>query len=170
MRRLILFRHAKAEPRGPGEADFDRPLSERGREDAALVGAALARDNLVPDCALISPARRTAETWICARDAFPRIRAELNRSLYDAAPEDIRAAIEQVADRCDTLIVIGHNPGLQELAVELLDDAAASAADIEAVAARFPTATAAIYAIDAVGRASLDGVLFAKQLGGEGDG
>jgi phosphohistidine phosphatase len=170
MRRLILFRHAKAEPRGPGEDDFDRPLSERGREDAALIGAALARENLAPDYALISPARRTAETWICARDAFPRIRAELNRVLYNAAPEDIREAIDQVAERCDTLIVIGHNPGLHELAVELLDAAAASAADVEAVAARFPTATAAVYAIDAVGRASLDGVLFAKELGGEGDG
>ena len=170
MRRLILFRHAKAEPRAPGEDDFDRPLSERGREDAALIGQALARENLAPDYALISPARRTAETWICARDAFPRIRAELNRALYNAGPEEIREAVEAVADRCDTLIVIGHNPGLHELAVELLTDAAASAADIEAVSARFPTATAAVYEIDPVGRACLDTVLYAKALGGEGDG
>jgi len=75
-----------------------------------------------------------------------------------------------VAERCDTLIVIGHNPGLHELAVELLADAAASAADIETVSARFPTATAAVYEIDQVGRASLDGVFLAKELGGEGDG
>ena len=170
MRRLILFRHAKAEPRAPGEDDFDRPLSERGREDAALVGQALARENLAPDYALISPARRTAETWICAREAFPRIRAELNRELYNAVPEDIREAIDQVADRCDTLIVIGHNPGLHDLAVELLAEASASAADIETVSARFPTATAAVYEIDGVGRASLDGVFLAKELGGEGDG
>ena len=170
MRRLILFRHAKAEPRAPGEDDFDRPLSERGREDAALIGQALARENLVPDYALISPARRTAETWICARESFPRIRAELNRALYNAGPEEIRAAIEQAADRADTLIVIGHNPGLHELAVELLVDASAAAADVEAVSARFPTSTAAVYAIDPVGRASLDSVFHAKDLGGEGDG
>jgi phosphohistidine phosphatase len=170
MRRLILFRHAKAEPRGPGEDDFDRALSERGREDAAIIGKALAADGLVPDYALISPARRTAETWICARDCFPRIRAELNRELYNAGPEEIRAAIEGVADRCDTLIVIGHNPGLHELAVELLVEAAASAAEIERVAARFPTSTAAIYVIDEVGRARLDGLLLARDLGGEGDG
>ena len=168
MRRLILFRHAKAEPRAPGEDDFDRPLSERGREDAALVAQALARENLSPDYALISPARRTAETWICARDAFPRIRAELNRALYNAGPDDIREAIDNVADRCDTLIVVGHNPGLHELAVELLTDA--SAAEVERVAARFPTGTAAIYEIGAGGRARLDGVLFAQELGGEGDG
>jgi len=170
MRRLILFRHAKAEPRAAGEDDFDRPLSARGREDAALIGKALAAEGLVPDHALISPARRTAETWICARDPFPRIRAELNRNLYDAAPEDIRAAIETVADRCDTLIVIGHNPGLHELAVELLLDAGVSAQVVEPVAARFPTATAAVFAIDEVGRASLDAFLLAKDLGGEGDG
>jgi phosphohistidine phosphatase len=170
MRRLILFRHAKAEPRADGEQDFDRPLAPRGREDAALVGKALAAENLVPDCALISPARRTAETWICARDAFPRIRAELNRDFYDASVEEIRATIERVAERCDTLIVIGHNPGLHELAVELLIDGGASAAEIEKVAARFPTATAAVYRIDPVGRAALDGLFLAKELGGEGDG
>jgi phosphohistidine phosphatase len=170
MRRLILFRHAKAEPRAPGGDDFDRPLAERGREDAVLVGQALAGQNLAPDYALISPARRTAETWICCRDAFPRIRAELNRELYNAGPEEIRGAIEAVADRCDTLMVIGHNPGLHELAVELLVDAAAASAEIERVAARFPTATAAVYEIDPLGRARLDGVLLARELGGEGDG
>jgi phosphohistidine phosphatase len=170
MRRLILLRHAKAEARGPGEDDFDRALSERGREDAGLIGKALAGAGLIPDCALISPARRTAETWICARDDFPRIRAELNRNLYNAAVEDIRAAIDTVADRCDTLIVIGHNPGLHELAVELLADAGASAFEIERIEARFPTATAAVYAIDDVGRASLDTIFFAKDFGGEGDG
>src|SRR5579871_1436165 len=104
MRRLILFRHAKAEPRANGGDDFDRPLAERGREDAALVGEALAGAGLVPDMALVSPARRAAETWIYAGDAFPRIRAELDRSLYNAAPEDIRAAIARVADRSDVLI------------------------------------------------------------------
>jgi phosphohistidine phosphatase len=170
MRRLILFRHAKAEPRAPGEDDFDRALAPRGREDAGLIGEALAAQNLIPDYALISPARRTAETWICCRDSFPRIRAELNRELYNAAPEDIRAAIEGVADRCDTLIVIGHNPGLHELAVELLQDASASAAEIERVAQRFPTATAAVYEIDPLGRACLDSFILAKDLGGEGEG
>jgi phosphohistidine phosphatase len=169
MRRLILFRHAKAEPRAIGQDDFDRALSPRGREDAAIIGRALAAENLVPDYALISPARRTAETWICARDSFPRIRAELNRDLYEASADEVRAVIEAAAERCDTLIVIGHNPSLHELAVELLDEAGASAAVTERVAARFPTSTAAVFLIDEVGRASLDGFLLAKDLGGEGE-
>jgi len=170
MRRLILFRHAKAEPRAHGGDDFDRPLAERGREDAALVGQALARAGLAPDVALISPARRAAETWICAKDAFPRIRAELDRGLYNAAAEDIREAIDRVADRGSTVMVVGHNPGLHELAVDLLVDASASNAEIERVASQFPTATAAVYEIDPAGRAHLDGFFLAKELGGEGDG
>jgi phosphohistidine phosphatase len=170
MRRLILFRHAKAEPRAPGQDDFDRPLAPRGREDAAIVGRALAADRIAPDLALVSPATRTTETWINARDAFPQAKVELVRDLYDAAPEAIRAAIDAAAERCETMIVIGHNPGLHEVAVDLLIDASASAAEIEPVAARFPTATAAVYAIDPAGRASLERLYLARELGGEGDG
>jgi phosphohistidine phosphatase len=170
MRRLILFRHAKAEPRAAGQDDFDRPLAPRGREDAAIVGRALARDGLAPDLALISPSRRTTETWISARDAFAPVKVELASELYNAAAEAIRVEIDAAAARCDTLLVIGHNPGLHEVAVELLIDASASAAEIEPVAARFPTATAAVYAIDPAGRASLEGLYLAKELGGEGDG
>jgi phosphohistidine phosphatase len=170
MRRLILFRHAKAEPRGPGQGDFDRPLSPRGWEDAAIVGRALAADGLAPDMALVSPARRTTETWVGAQGAFAPAKTELTPSLYDAAPEAISEAIEAVADQCDTLIVIGHNPGLHEVAIELLIDASASGAEIERVAARFPTATAAVYAIDEAGRARLDALYLAKELGGEGEG
>jgi phosphohistidine phosphatase len=171
MRRLILFRHAKAEPRGPGQDDFDRALAPRGHQDAALVGQALAAEGVAPDLVLVSPARRTTETWISARDAFRApAKVELVRDLYDAAPEAIRAAIDAAADRCETMMVIGHNPGLHEVAVDLLIDASATAAEIEPVAARFPTATAAVYAIDAAGRASLDGLYLARDLGGEGDG
>lgn len=170
MRRLILFRHAKAEPRAPGQDDFDRPLAPRGREDAAIVGRALAADGITPDLALVSPATRTTETWVNARDAFPPANVELVRDLYDAAPEAIRAAIEAAADRCETMVVVGHNPSLHEVAVDLLIDASATAAEIEPVAARFPTSTAAVYAIDPAGRASLEGLYLARELGGEGDG
>lgn len=171
MRRLILFRHAKAEPRGAGEDDFDRPLSSRGRDDAALVGRALAAEGLRPDLALVSPARRTSETWISAREALGgAAKAELAPSLYDADVDAVLEAIDGAAAQCETLIVVGHNPGLQEAAVQLLEEAAAARPDIEQVAARFPTATAAVYAIDPAGRASLETLLLARDLGGEGEG
>jgi phosphohistidine phosphatase len=170
MRRLILFRHAKAEPRAAGMDDFDRPLDERGRQDARLMGLVLAREGLVPDLALVSPARRAAETWIFAREAFPDAKAALRRELYNATPEAIREAAESAGEAADTVMVVGHNPGLHELAVELLIEGAASAAEIERVAAKFPTATAAALLIDEAGRASFDGLFLAKDHGGEGEG
>ena len=170
MRRLILFRHAKAEPRAAGGDDFDRALAPRGREDAALVGQALAREGVAPDLVLVSPARRATETWISARDALPGAEVELVRDLYNASSETIRAAVKAAADRAETLMVVGHNPGLHELAVDLLVEASASAADVAHVAAKFPTATAALFEIDPAGRAAFDGLILAKEQGGEGAG
>jgi len=60
MRYLLLMRHAKAETRGPGAADRDRPLVKRGLRDAALIGAAVARDGITPDLVLCSPATRAS--------------------------------------------------------------------------------------------------------------
>jgi phosphohistidine phosphatase len=171
MRRLILFRHAKAEPRGAGEDDFDRPLSPRGWDDAALVGRALADAGLDPDLALVSPARRTTETWISAREALGAgARVELAPALYNADVDQVLGAIDGASGTCETLIVVGHNPGLHEAAVQLLEEAAATRADVEQVAGRFPTATAAVYAFDPAGRASLESLLLARELGGEGEG
>jgi len=170
MRRLILFRHAKAEPRAPGGDDFDRPLAERGRADAALMGRVLAREDLAPDLVLLSPARRTTETWIWAREAFPAAEAELAPDLYNAAAATIAGVVKGAADRADTLMVVGHNPGLHEYAVQLLMANGASAAEVTQVARKFPTASIAAYQIDPAGRASFDGLFLAKDEGGDGEG
>jgi phosphohistidine phosphatase len=170
MRRLILFRHAKAEPRAAGMDDFDRPLAMRGRTDASLIGQLLAREGLVPDLVLVSPARRALETWICAREALPEAKAEPRQELYNASATAIRAQVAAAEDRARTLMVVGHNPGLHELAVELLIEGGASAAEIGRVAAKFPTATAVAYRIDEAGRAAFDGIFLAKEHGGEGEG
>src|SRR5579871_6126255 len=126
MRRLILLRHAKAEARSAGLDDFDRALTERGRRDAALMGAVLLREGLRPDLALVSPARRTLETWRLAAEALGPAREELIPELYDAPAAVIRAAIRQAAGKGETLIVVGHNPGLHEVAVQLMLEASAS--------------------------------------------
>jgi phosphohistidine phosphatase len=167
MRRLILFRHAKAEPRGADMEDFDRPLAPRGREDAALVGRVLARMDLAPDLALVSTARRAAETWLFARDAFPTAKGEPHPELYEAAPATIREAVNQAAARAQTLMVVAHNPGLHELAISLLREASAPPVDIGLVAARFPTGVACVLLIDEHGRASLDDFILPKAYGGE---
>jgi phosphohistidine phosphatase len=169
MRRLILFRHAKAEPRAAGQDDAARPLAPRGREDAALMAKVLAREGLTPDLALVSSATRTLETWTCAQGAFPKARNCSLDALYNATAEEVLEETQRHAGDADTVIVIGHNPGLHELAVNLLIDGGASAAQIDRMAARFPTATAAAFLIDAEGRASFDGLFLARDFGGEGE-
>jgi phosphohistidine phosphatase len=169
MRRLILFRHAKAEPRAAGQEDVDRPLAAQGRQDAALIARILVREKLTPDLALVSSARRTLETWACVQDAFPGARLQPLDALYNAAAEEVLAEALAYADQGDTILVIGHNPGLHELAVNLLADGGAPAWQVDKMDARFPTATAAAFLIDATGRASFDGLFLASEHGGEGE-
>jgi phosphohistidine phosphatase len=128
MRRLLLFRHAKAERAEPGDRDFERALTERGRKDAARTGAYMAGHSLVPDRVVISPARRSQETWKCAVGAFRSEPAALPvERLYDATPHAIFAIIKDTPPSAHSLLVVGHNPGLHELAQMLI-----ASGDIEA--------------------------------------
>ena len=161
MRRLILFRHAKTEVRPPGREDIDRVLTPRGRSDAALMGRVLAQAGVIPDLVLVSPAKRARETWDCAAPAFPNARLEERDGLYSATPEEVEAELGAGAG-ADTVMVVGHNPSLQELAVNLLLDGGGSAADIEILSAGFPTATAAVFRIDDAGRVSLSDLFRAR--------
>lgn len=166
MDRLILMRHAKAERRTAGGEDFARALTEEGKADAALVGKALAKDGLVPAVVLISAAQRTVETWDAMQGSFPKARVQRLQSLYNAAPMTILDTLEGVA--AGTVMVIGHNPGIHELAVGLLRENGAGSAVLGKVASRFPTATAVAFVIDPNGRAHYDGVFYAADLGGGG--
>jgi phosphohistidine phosphatase len=150
MRRLILFRHAKAERSQPGEADRTRTLVERGRKDAARIGAYMANHALAPDRVLVSPAVRTQETWKSASGAFkPAPGATTVDRLYEATEHSILAAIKDVPASAHTLLVIGHNPGLHELARLLI-----ASGDIEAreqLMEKLPTSGLVImdFAVDA---------------------
>ena len=128
MRRLLLFRHAKAERPAPGSADHGRALIERGRKDAAKIGAYMASHHLVPDRVLLSPAARCQQTWKHAAGAMKPAPAAMSvEKLYDATPHAILAAIKDAPAAAHTLLVCGHNPGLQELALMLI-----ASGDIEA--------------------------------------
>jgi phosphohistidine phosphatase len=121
MRRLLLFRHSKAERLQAGGSDRARVLAERGRADAARMGIYLSRHNLVPDRALVSPAARTAETWALAAVALrPAPMAQPDERLYDASVETLFNVIRETPTASKSLIVVGHNPGLHELAVMLI--------------------------------------------------
>lgn len=121
MRRLILFRHAKAEPAAPGQKDISRALVERGRKDAARIGAYMATHALMPDRVFVSPARRTQETWKHLSSAFkPAPGAATVDRLYEATPHAILAAIKDAPASAHTLLVVAHNPGLHEIALMLI--------------------------------------------------
>ena len=153
MRRLILFRHAKAEPAEPGLDDRARALTERGRKDAAKIGAYMASHALIPDRVVISPAARTRETWKFAATAFrPEPGAIMSEQLYDATPHAIFAAIKDAPASVHTLLVVGHNPSLHEVALMLV-----ATGDIEArerLGEKLPTCGLVIvdFAIDSWGK------------------
>lgn len=121
MHRLLLFRHAKAERPEPGMEDRARKLIERGRKDAAKIGGYMASHALIPDWVIVSPSARTQETWKFAASAFrPAPTAGSVDRLYNAAPHDILEVIRKTPATARTLLVVGHNPGLHELALMLI--------------------------------------------------
>jgi phosphohistidine phosphatase len=121
MRRLLLFRHAKAERAIAGTPDHDRALIERGRKDAGRIGAYVSSHHLIPDRVLLSPAVRCQETWKYASAAMKPAPAAMSvEKLYDATPHAILAVIKDAPVKAHTLLVCGHNPGLHELAQMLI--------------------------------------------------
>ena len=156
MRRLILFRHAKTEARAPNAGgDFERRLTERGHADARLMAEVLAGAGLAPDLALVSPAVRARQTWEEAAGAFPGVEAEFRRSLYNASDVELAVEIIPSAGAVETLMLVAHNPGLQELGVGLLAERGLKPSQAERIAAGFPTAAAAVLAFDGDNRCEL---------------
>jgi len=120
MRRLMLLRHAKTERAEPGQRDHDRKLLKRGRADAPVIGAYMAHHGLIPDLALVSPATRAQETWALIAPAFDKApRMVSDERIYNAGPEKLMAVIGETR-KAHSVVVVGHNPGLHELAMLLI--------------------------------------------------
>lgn len=168
MQRLILMRHGKAERSAASGEDFDRALEPRGVHDAALIGEALRKAGLQPDLALVSAAQRTRQTWQAVSASFPQAKADFRRDLYHASADRILQAIEQEAEGADTVMAVGHNPGMHILATELARQGSAAPSVMAILASRFPTSTAVAFRIDEAGRAHYDGLFLAKEFGGGG--
>ena len=148
MRRLMLFRHAKTENDAPSGRDQDRRLDHRGRKDAARIGGWIARHPPVPDSVLVSPAIRAHQTWEIAwaamKDLAPPPHVELLPELYGADPSQILRTI-RAASATDSrrLMVVGHNPGMHELALTLTGSG--DAAGRHALAHNLPTSGLAVF-------------------------
>jgi phosphohistidine phosphatase len=122
MHQLILLRHAKATPASAGGSDHDRPLAEDGKRAAAAVGSAMRKAGLAPDVVLVSPAKRTQQTLEALDDAGlwdERPNIDTLPTLYMASPNQIRDLLRDLPETVRSALVVGHNPGLQELAQTL---------------------------------------------------
>jgi phosphohistidine phosphatase len=148
MRRLMLLRHAKTENDAPSGRDRDRRLDSRGRNDAAEIGGWIAANPPFPDAVLVSPAVRAHQTWDMAwaamKVAVPQPQVDMLPELYGADPSQllhiIRAASGTDPQR---LMIIGHNPGMHELALALTGSG--DAAGRKALVDNLPTSGLAIF-------------------------
>lgn len=119
MKRLIILRHAKAVAKSSGN-DFGRVLAERGRSDMQALSRHMADRGLSADLALVSPAARTRETWALA--GFGAVPVRHVDAIYEASREDLMAVLQDLADEVGSVVLVGHNPGLEELALTLPAD------------------------------------------------
>ena len=162
MQRLILMRHGDAERPHGGTADFDRALTPEGRSEARAVGRAMADAGYTPDLALVSSATRALQTWQAFAEACGKARLVEDRSLYLASSARLAAAVKAAAGEGETLILVGHNPGMHQFAVHLARQSGASPHDVRPLYERFPTASAAVFAIGEEGDPRFERLFLAK--------
>lgn len=142
MKTILLFRHAKSSWNNPSLPDHDRPLAPRGEKAAPRMGAYLRDAGLVPDRVLCSTAHRARQTWDClAPYLTPSPEVVTSQALYEAGASDLLAALQQLPGHTGRAMLVGHNPGLEDLAAELAGYGDATAR--RHMAAKYPTAALA---------------------------
>jgi phosphohistidine phosphatase len=144
MKTLILLRHAKSDyPIGVG--DIDRPLNERGRRDAPEAGRWLMANVGVPDVVVRSPAKRVEQTWELVAPELSSVPPKqiIDPRIYEASKSDLLSVIFELPDEARTALLIGHNPGLVDLATLLTHTADEVAA--KTLADKFPTSAIAVF-------------------------
>ena len=144
MKTALLLRHAKSDWKQSALADHDRPLKKRGRRDAPLMGAFLRSHDLTPGLVLCSSAKRAVETLELVFDDPPQ--TEISKSLYMAHPGELLAALHAAPESCASVMIIGHNPGMEQLAGLLTGSGDAAA--IERLAVKYPTCALAVISFD----------------------
>lgn len=169
MHRLLLLRHAKSSWADPGTRDHERPLNERGRAAADRMGRHLDTAGLVPDLALCSSARRTCET-LARLDLPATVGIAVDPDLYLADPDTVLDRIRAVDEAVTTLLVVGHNPTTQELALDLAGGGAGGPATVHRIAGKYPTGALTVLTVTgpwaalAPGTARLDAFVTPRDL------
>ena len=167
MRQLYLRRHAKSSWDDPDLSDRERPLAPRGERAADAMAEHLEAEGIRPELVLCSPARRTRQTLERVQPSLGDPRVVFGDDLYGASGGELLDRLRDVDDRTATVMLIGHNPAIQELALSL----AAAGADLESVRRKFPTGALATLTVPgrwrelAEGTAELAAFTRPKQLG-----
>jgi phosphohistidine phosphatase len=142
MKRLYLLRHAKSSWSDPALADSKRPLAPRGRKAAEKMAKELRRREIRPKLVLCSSSQRTQETLELIASSLGEPRVEVEEALYGAGSDALLARVRAVSDSVGAVLVVGHNPALQDLALRL-------APDSERLIEKFPTCALAAFELDA---------------------
>ncbi len=126
MKTLMILRHAKSSWKDDTIADHDRPLNERGKNDAPRMGQVIYQEDLTPDLIISSSAKRAVKTAALAAEAC-HYEGEIlkNSDLYAAAPEAYLDVLSGLDEGFQRVMVVGHNPGLEELLLDLTGEAEA---------------------------------------------
>jgi phosphohistidine phosphatase len=120
MKTLLILRHAKSNWDDPNLPDHDRPLTERGKRDAVRIGLLLLERNLVPDLIISSTAKRARKTATkVAKTCGYAEEVQTTGRLYEAYPSQFIKVLREVDDRCNIVLMVAHNPGLEELVQHL---------------------------------------------------
>lgn len=116
MKTLYILRHAKSNWNDSDLADFDRPLNERGFEAAPLIGAAMYENQFQPDLIISSPAKRAKQTAVLVRaSAQLESKIQYDEKIYEASPRRLLQIVSEQSDKLESLMLVGHNPGSEEL-------------------------------------------------------
>ena len=170
MKLLYLLRHAKSSWSDAGLPDPERPLAPRGRRATTKLARHLRRENIQPELVLCSPAQRTVETFERIASAFGSgVTLVVDDEVYGASAEVLVERLQEVPEAVSSVMVIGHNPSLQSLAILLVGDGEPH--PLERVRTKFPTGALATLAIPndswralETGRARLVGFIVPKEL------
>jgi len=144
--RLVLLRHAKSAWDNPDLSDHDRPLAPRGARAAKQMGAFISQSGLQPQLILCSSAQRALDTLELAEAAWPRrSEVQIDRSIYLCGVDDLRERIAETGGTARSLMVIGHNPDMEELASSLLTGTARQDEAAKALLSKYPTTGLAVF-------------------------
>ena len=144
---IYLLRHAKAAAGDASMSDAERPLNNQGREACEIIGNIIKKQNIKPDIILCSTAKRTSQTWdLVATASGVAAPVEYSKKLYLASAGEIAKHIQALDDSLNSVLVVGHNPGIHECVIRLC--ASGSPAAAKKIELKFPTGALAVIECD----------------------